>query len=85
MLLEAARTHEIDLSASWMIGDSEVDVQAGRSAGCRTARVLTNAASATQTPDITGSSLLEVVEKLLALNPTAAGLNSKEALCQEVA
>jgi len=36
MLLEAARRHGIDLAASWMIGDSERDVGAGRAAGCRT-------------------------------------------------
>lgn len=84
MLLDAARTHEIDLSASWMIGDSEADVQAGRSAGCRTARVLTNGANAHH-PDITGRSLLELVEKLLRWNPTARGLHMKEAVSQEVA
>ena len=38
MLLTAARDHEIDLAASWMIGDSDSDVEAGRSAGCKTAR-----------------------------------------------
>lgn len=36
MLLEAAQEHGIDLSASWMVGDGIVDVQAGRAAGCRT-------------------------------------------------
>jgi len=36
MLLEAARRHDIDLAASWMIGDSLRDIQAGRAAGCRT-------------------------------------------------
>ncbi len=35
MLLRAARDHSIDLSASWMIGDSVGDVLAGRNAGCR--------------------------------------------------
>jgi D-glycero-D-manno-heptose 1,7-bisphosphate phosphatase len=39
MLLEAARRHGIDLSASWMVGDHETDVEAGRRAGCRTIRV----------------------------------------------
>ena len=39
MLLEAAREHEIDLTRSWMIGDSEHDVEAGRAAGCRTIRL----------------------------------------------
>ncbi|TFG88234.1 MAG: HAD-IIIA family hydrolase, partial [Gemmatimonadales bacterium] len=39
MLLEAARRHGIDLRRSWMIGDSEKDVEAGAAAGCRTVRV----------------------------------------------
>jgi len=69
MLFAAGRAHKIDLAASWMIGDSEVDMQAGRSAGCRTARVLANGGSGTQHTDITGSSLLDVVEKLLRREP----------------
>lgn len=36
MLLLAAKELEIDLSRSWMIGDSPTDVQAGVNAGCRT-------------------------------------------------
>ncbi|NQT94614.1 MAG: HAD family hydrolase [Lentisphaerae bacterium] len=35
MLLEAAKRHGIDLHASWMIGDHERDVEAGKRAGCR--------------------------------------------------
>jgi len=36
MLLDAATRHDIDLAASWMIGDTESDVEAGHRAGCRT-------------------------------------------------
>jgi D,D-heptose 1,7-bisphosphate phosphatase len=36
MLLRAASEHDIDLSASWMIGDILHDVEAGNRAGCRT-------------------------------------------------
>lgn len=39
MLLEAAERHGLDLGRSWMVGDSETDVQAGRRAGCRTVLV----------------------------------------------
>jgi len=35
MLLEAAAKHGIDLQLSWMIGDSERDIEAGKRAGCR--------------------------------------------------
>jgi D-glycero-D-manno-heptose 1,7-bisphosphate phosphatase len=36
MLLDAAGDLDIDTSASFMIGDKESDVEAGRRAGCRT-------------------------------------------------
>ena len=36
MLLTAAKERDIDLSESWMIGDSERDVEAGLRAGCKT-------------------------------------------------
>jgi D-glycero-D-manno-heptose 1,7-bisphosphate phosphatase len=35
MFLELAREHDIDLHASWMIGDILDDVEAGHKAGCR--------------------------------------------------
>lgn len=36
MLLTAARRLEVDLAASWMIGDTDADVAAGSAAGCHT-------------------------------------------------
>jgi D-glycero-D-manno-heptose 1,7-bisphosphate phosphatase len=36
LLLEAAHAHEIDLAASFMVGDRWRDVEAGQRAGCRT-------------------------------------------------
>jgi D-glycero-D-manno-heptose 1,7-bisphosphate phosphatase len=39
MLLEAAAELALDLSSSWMIGDTDADVGAGRNAGCRTVLV----------------------------------------------
>jgi D-glycero-D-manno-heptose 1,7-bisphosphate phosphatase len=36
MLLDAARELDVDLAASWMIGDTDADVLAGRAVGCRT-------------------------------------------------
>ncbi len=35
MLLRAAADHGLDLSRSWMIGDSERDIAAGHAAGCK--------------------------------------------------
>lgn len=39
LLLQAAKDFNIDLSQSWMIGDSENDVMAGKNAGCKTALI----------------------------------------------
>ncbi len=36
MILEGARTHNVDLAESFMVGDRWRDVEAGQSAGCRT-------------------------------------------------
>ena len=36
MLLDAAAEIGLELAASWMIGDSDTDVEAGLNAGCRT-------------------------------------------------
>jgi len=36
MLLEAADALGLDLAASWMLGDTDTDIAAGASAGCRT-------------------------------------------------
>ncbi len=36
MLLQAAEEHGINLQQSWMVGDAPSDIEAGRTAGCRT-------------------------------------------------
>jgi len=63
MLFAAAREHRIDLAASWMIGDSDVDMSAGRSAGCKTA-MLTDKRAAFGA-DVVAGSLLEAVAKIV--------------------
>ncbi len=50
MLLAAAEDMNIDLTRSWMIGDSPRDVEAGRRAGCRTILLRSTGAG----PDETG-------------------------------
>ncbi len=41
MLRKAARELDLDLSESWMVGDSARDIEAGQRAGCKTVRVRT--------------------------------------------
>lgn len=74
MLLSSARLRGIDLRTSWMIGDSDNDVEAGVNAGCKTARVIaTDATSserariseATIIAGINASSLLDAIRQIL--------------------
>jgi len=39
LLLQAAEKYNIDLAASWLLGDSDWDMEAGQTAGCRTMRI----------------------------------------------
>ena len=65
MLLRAACEHRIDLTTSWMVGDSEIDVKAGRSAGCRTVRLLDSNDGTDGTADAVAPSLPEAVRQIL--------------------
>lgn len=60
MLMKAAADFNIDMSQSWMIGDGENDVMAGKAAGCRTALIGTENYS----QDATVSSLEQFVDYL---------------------
>lgn len=72
MLIDAARDHRIDLPASWMIGDSDIDIEAGQAAGCKTARLfdknVVNPESEQGAPystGLVGNSLFDAVCKIL--------------------
>ena len=64
MLIQASHDFNIDLSNSWIIGDGENDVRCGKNARCKTALIKAND-SDDFGADITGSSLLEIVKKIL--------------------
>ena len=61
MLLNAAVDFNIDLSLSWMIGDNENDILAGKAAGCQTALIGNN----TFGQDLTADNLLQAVTLIL--------------------
>lgn len=63
MLLQAAKDFNIILEESWMIGDSENDIQAGKKAGCNTA-LITEKNAAEFGQDRSVDSLLDFAEKL---------------------
>jgi histidinol-phosphate phosphatase family protein len=61
MLYQARAEHGIDLSKSWMVGDSSKDVGAGKAAGCKTILVLSDRMEKCQ-PDFTATDLTEAVQ-----------------------
>lgn len=72
MLLEAARRHDLDLARSWMVGDQESDVLAGRAAGCRTLRLLY--VDEPTTADVVVRSISDMADALReCLQPATAG------------
>jgi len=67
LLLEAAETYAIDLSASYMVGDRWRDVEAGRRAGCRTIFIDRGyAEELKEQPDFRVKNLLEAAEIILS-------------------
>jgi len=82
LLLRAARSRGIELPVSWMIGDSDTDVEAGRNAGCKTARLretretIEVTESQDTTPgyaDIVAPSLLDAIHQILHWEKVAPG------------
>lgn len=60
MVFKAANDFNIDLSASWMIGDGENDVLCGINAGCKTAIIGENPSA-----NLSGTGLNDLINKIL--------------------
>ncbi len=65
MLLKAAKDFNIDLEKSWIIGDSENDILAGKNAKCNTAYIYAKEINENIDYNICGRDLLECVNKIL--------------------
>lgn len=76
MLLRAAAERDIALAESWLIGDSETDVEAGIAAGCRA--VLVDAAPPATAAEATTATLAAAWE-YVARSIAAAGLRQQAA------
>lgn len=62
MLIRAAHDFNINLTQSWMIGDGENDIKAGKAAGCKTALI----GKGEYGQDMAGDSLLAVINALFS-------------------
>lgn len=69
LIQKAIEQYHIDLSSSWMVGDTTVDIQTGKNAGLHTALVLTGEAGNDKkydvTPDLVCKDLWKAVEMIL--------------------
>jgi D-glycero-D-manno-heptose 1,7-bisphosphate phosphatase len=74
MLFEAAHSRGLDLASSWVIGDSDIDILAGKNAGCKTARLSTqnqaegepgSCSSLLVSADIVAPSFLNAIHQIL--------------------
>jgi histidinol-phosphate phosphatase family protein len=65
MLLRAAQEHQIDLTSSWMVGDSASDIEAGKRAGCGTVRINADLPAENEGADYFARSLPEASERVL--------------------
>lgn len=66
-ILEAAAKYDVDLRQSWMAGDQDTDVEAGRRAGCRTALIKYEHSGNKRgevEPDLVCADLAELVRKI---------------------
>lgn len=74
MLLDAAGALGLDLDASWMVGDTDADVQAARAAGCHAALVeyqgSAHKRSGRASPDLRAVDLAQGVAQLLDHGPS---------------
>ncbi len=61
LILKASQDFNIDVESSWMVGDGANDVGCGKNAGCKTALI----GEDNLDQDVTGNSLLDVVEEIL--------------------
>ena len=62
MLFKAAQDFNIDLSKSWMVGDSESDILCGQNAGCKTAFI-----GRDERADLCGNDLRECIDEILKI------------------
>ncbi len=75
MLLDSAVSLGIDLSQSWMIGDSWRDIECGRRAGCKTLRIRSGVEQPFRIhPDLEAETLQEAAEAILHPRHHPAGI-----------
>ena len=63
MILQAAKEYDIDLNESYMVGDRETDLEAGKNAGVRSVGISNNIGGFHSTKDVF-TNVLELAHSL---------------------
>lgn len=77
LLLQAAAEHNLDLTRSFMVGDSTVDIHAARAAGCTAVLVGANE-SARRHADYVAGNLLEAMQWISAALRSDSGMGPED-------
>jgi histidinol phosphatase-like enzyme len=67
MLLYGAKEFGLNLAECWMVGDTSVDIEAGKKAGCKTALItsLGELTAVAERPDVLARTLMELTHQHL--------------------
>jgi D-glycero-D-manno-heptose 1,7-bisphosphate phosphatase len=65
MIDSIRNSYDIDVLNSWMIGDSYIDMMAGKKAGLKTIQVLTGSETYSKYADFVETDLVKAVSKIL--------------------
>jgi D-glycero-D-manno-heptose 1,7-bisphosphate phosphatase len=84
MIDQACRDFDIDLENSWIVGDKALDVRTGLNAGISAALVMTgygrdHREEIENRADVLGENLLDVVRKIISLQPSTLPLLAEDA------
>ncbi|MFM9106118.1 MAG: D-glycero-alpha-D-manno-heptose-1,7-bisphosphate 7-phosphatase [Chloroflexota bacterium] len=77
-LLAAADRHDIDLAASWMVGDRDTDIACGSSAGCRTILIANPRSAAHQGTDEPTSTAASIGDAARIILTAGSGSRRRE-------
>lgn len=61
MILKLAEKYNINVKNSWMIGDMDTDIEAGKRAGCRTGKI----GKYNEFAEVNGKNLLDVINAII--------------------
>ena len=66
MIKRSAREHNIDLKNSYMVGDKETDIKAGKNAGCKVILISNNGSTIAEESDYIARDILEAVNWIIS-------------------